>query len=465
MSSPRRWRVLAAGGFAAAAVTAMVVAAPTPAGAVPAPPAGYTLVFRDDFNGAAGTRLNETNWLYDIGTSYPGGAANWGTGEIETDDQRLGQRQHGRRRPPRDHPAAGRRRQLDLGPDRDPAHRLRRRPAASCASRRRSSSPTSPAPRPPATGRRSGRWAPRPARSARPTGRASARSTSWRTINGLSSVFGTSTADRPSRAPATRPPDSAAARCLPRLPDRLPHYGVEWDRSVTRRQLRWYRDGVVYFSLNREPGRRDDLEQRHQPRLLHHPQRGHGRRLPGRVRRRPDRGDPLRRADAGRLRRGLLRRRRQRPRAAAAATTPPPPGGTGRVRARSRPSRTTPRRGTQTEATTDAGGGQNIGCIANGDWAAVPERRLRQQRRRTSSAPGSPPARRRGERPGRGAAGQPDQRADRQLRDRQHRRLADAGGRSRRTSAAVTGVHTVFLTFTSGQPADFVNVNWFTFAH
>jgi hypothetical protein len=24
-------------------------------------------------------------------------------------------------------------------------------------------------------------------------------------------------------------------------------------------------------------------------------------------------------------------------------------------------------------------------------------------------------------------------------------------------------VHTVYLTFASGQPADFVNVNWFTF--
>ena len=77
MSPPRRWRVLAAGGFAAAAVTAMMVAAPTPAGAVPAPPAGYTLVFGDDFNGAAGTRLNDANWLYDVGTGYPGGAANW----------------------------------------------------------------------------------------------------------------------------------------------------------------------------------------------------------------------------------------------------------------------------------------------------------------------------------------------------------------------------------------------------
>ncbi len=31
--------------------------------------------------------------------------------------------------------------------------------------------------------------------------------------------------------------------------------------------------------------------------------------------------------------------------------------------------------------------------------------------------------------------------------------------------SAVTGVHDVYLTFTSGQPADFVNVNWFTFGH
>jgi hypothetical protein len=27
----------------------------------------------------------------------------------------------------------------------------------------------------------------------------------------------------------------------------------------------------------------------------------------------------------------------------------------------------------------------------------------------------------------------------------------------------VTGVHTVYLTFSSGQPADFVNVDWFRF--
>src|SRR3954462_7838564 len=43
-----------------------------------------TTVFSDDFTGASGTALNRGNWLYDIGTSYPGGAGNWGTGEVET---------------------------------------------------------------------------------------------------------------------------------------------------------------------------------------------------------------------------------------------------------------------------------------------------------------------------------------------------------------------------------------------
>ncbi|MBV2357455.1 hypothetical protein KUM39_24335 [Streptomyces sp. J2-1] len=54
--------------------------------AVPAPPSGWTTVFSDDFNGASGSGLNRANWLYDIGTgyNYPGAAANWGTGEIET---------------------------------------------------------------------------------------------------------------------------------------------------------------------------------------------------------------------------------------------------------------------------------------------------------------------------------------------------------------------------------------------
>jgi beta-glucanase (GH16 family) len=44
----------------------------------------WTLVWSDDFNGPANTGVNTANWLYDLGTSYPGGAPNWGTGEVET---------------------------------------------------------------------------------------------------------------------------------------------------------------------------------------------------------------------------------------------------------------------------------------------------------------------------------------------------------------------------------------------
>src|SRR6266508_2573501 len=75
-----RWPVLAA---AALLLAALGVAAAAEA-AVPPPPAGWSQVFLDDFNGAAGSRVNTGNWRYTTGTSYPGGPANFGTGEVET---------------------------------------------------------------------------------------------------------------------------------------------------------------------------------------------------------------------------------------------------------------------------------------------------------------------------------------------------------------------------------------------
>lgn len=47
----------------------------------PPTPAGWTQMFNEDFTGGG---LNTGTWRYDIGTSYPGGPANFGTGEIET---------------------------------------------------------------------------------------------------------------------------------------------------------------------------------------------------------------------------------------------------------------------------------------------------------------------------------------------------------------------------------------------
>ncbi|MCG5220072.1 discoidin domain-containing protein [Streptosporangium soli] len=47
-------------------------------------PGDWTEVWKDDFTGAAGTSPAGANWLLRTGTQYPGGPANWGTGEVET---------------------------------------------------------------------------------------------------------------------------------------------------------------------------------------------------------------------------------------------------------------------------------------------------------------------------------------------------------------------------------------------
>ncbi|MBA2709226.1 MAG: family 16 glycosylhydrolase [Tatlockia sp.] len=44
----------------------------------------WTLIWSDEFNKAKGTSVDETKWIYDLGTSYcPDCPPNWGTGEIE----------------------------------------------------------------------------------------------------------------------------------------------------------------------------------------------------------------------------------------------------------------------------------------------------------------------------------------------------------------------------------------------
>jgi beta-glucanase (GH16 family) len=57
--------------------------APMVQASVPAAPAGFTKIFSDDFAGAAGSTVDESKWLFSTGHGYPGGATNWGTGQIE----------------------------------------------------------------------------------------------------------------------------------------------------------------------------------------------------------------------------------------------------------------------------------------------------------------------------------------------------------------------------------------------
>lgn len=44
----------------------------------------WKTTWSDDFSGSAGTAPSAANWITSTGTNYPGGAAQWGTGEIET---------------------------------------------------------------------------------------------------------------------------------------------------------------------------------------------------------------------------------------------------------------------------------------------------------------------------------------------------------------------------------------------
>jgi hypothetical protein len=120
--------------------------------------------------------------------------------------------------------------------------------------------------------------------------------------------------------------------------------------------------------------------------------------------------------------------------------------------------------GTQTEPCGDSGGGSDVGYIANGDWLQYNQVDF------GSSAAGQFHAR-----VASGAAAGVSGLVEVRLDSRSSAPIgsvavANTGGwQSWRTvptnTAAVTGVHTVYLTFTSGQPADFVNLNWFTFGH
>ncbi|HYS39694.1 MAG TPA: thaumatin family protein [Pseudonocardiaceae bacterium] len=120
--------------------------------------------------------------------------------------------------------------------------------------------------------------------------------------------------------------------------------------------------------------------------------------------------------------------------------------------------------GTTKETTSDTGGGQDVTSIVNGSWlqynnidfgtTAATQFLVR-------VASGAPA----------GVSGLVEMRLDSRTNPAlASLAVANTGGWQSWTTLAinmspVTGTHTVFLTFSSGQPAHFVNVNWFEFGH
>ena len=142
-------------------------------------------------------------------------------------------------------------------------------------------------------------------------------------------------------------------------------------------------------------------------------------------------------------------------------TTAPPPGGRdayGTIQAESYDQQS----GLTLQSCTDSGGGQNVGAVANGDWALYQGVNF-----------GTTTAKQFYARVASGAAGGVSGLVEVRLDSLGSApvgsfSVANTGGwQSWRTVPAnisgVTGTHNVYLTFTSGQPADYVNVNWFNF--
>jgi beta-glucanase (GH16 family) len=548
--TPRR-RALATAVATLAAVGIAVVAPGTPpaSAAIPAPPAGFTLLWSDDFNGANGTGVSSANWLYDLGTSYPGGAANWGTGEVETMTNSTANvfqdgAGHLAIRPIRDASGAWTSGRIET-------QRNDFQPPAGGKLRIQASLQ-----QPNVTGAAAaGYW---PAFWAL-GGPFRGNFNNWpivgeidmmEDINGLSSEFATLHCGPgiPGTCNETTGLGSGQRACAG-CQTGFHTYALEWDKSISPQQLRWYLDGTNFFTL-----RQDQVDAASWTSATNHgymiilnlamgggfPAAFGGGPTAATVSGVPmlvdyvavyqsggggGGGDtsapsvPANLAVTGTtsssaslswsassdnvgvagydvFRNGTLATSvsgtsatvgglaasttyqftvRARDAAgnvsnqsgAVSATTAAAGGGGGgggtaygTLQAESFGSQ----QGVGVEATTDTGGGQNIAAIANGDWALY-----------RGIDFGATPARQFSGRVASGAAGGVSGLVEVRLDNRANApigsfAIANTGGwQAWRTVpaniSAVTGVHDVYLTFTSGQPADFVNVNWFSFGH
>ncbi|GAB3466407.1 carbohydrate-binding protein [Actinophytocola sediminis] len=456
-----RSRRLIAAGAAAAAVLAVFPPTSPALATVPPPDSGWTQVWADDFDGSAGTLPSSSNWIYDIGHGYPGGPANWGTGEIAYHT---------------DNPAnlsvdgSG---NLRITPLRDGAGNWT---SARIETRRGDFRPPSGGvlriegrvQMPNITGTEAlGYW---PAFWALGS---PYRGNYWNwpgigefdimeNVNGINSVWAVLHCGVAPGGPCNENNGLGASRACPgsSCQSAFHTYRFEWDQSVSPNQLRWYVDGQQFHSISQSQLPADTWNQ-----MTTHA--GYfillnlaiGGAFPDGV---AGRATPVTETVPGRpmlvdyvavWSRG------------GGGTDPeePPPGDGGSAYDRLEAENFQQQSGLQTGGTTDAGGGSYVGWAANGDWARYDDIDF-----------GSTPARQFVARVASGATGGVSGLVEVRLGSRTATPIGSfsvgntGGWETWRSVPAnispTTGVHDVFLTFTSGQPADFVNLNWFTFA-
>jgi hypothetical protein len=442
--------------------------------AVPGAPAGMTTVFSDDFTGAAGSGLNTANWLYDTGTSYPGGAGNWGTGEVETvTNSTANVYQDGSGdlviKPIRD--AAGNwtsgrveTQRTDFAAPAGGKVRLEARiqqPNVSGAA---------------AAGYWPAFWS--MGAAARPAG-----ATNWPSIgewdimediNGLSSVFGTLHCGVDPGGPCNETTglgsgQHACAGCQTGFHT----YAVEYDRSVSPEQMRFYLDGVNYFTVSASQVDATTWANATQHGMFMILNVAMGGAFPAAFG-----GGPTAATQSG-VPMLVDYVAVYESSGSGGGTTPPtttpttPPTTTPTTPPTTPPTGTTRDAYSQIQAEsydasagvateTCSEGGQDVGYIANGDWMQYNNVNfgtggVKDFLARVASGAAS------------GISGLVEVRVDsRSNAPIGSFAVASTGGWQTWQSvagnvSAVTGTHTVYLTFTSGQPNDYVNVNWFQF--
>ncbi|MFD8913722.1 glycoside hydrolase family 16 protein [Streptomyces sp. NPDC059575] len=453
--SVRRALVAAIGTLGLAAVAAATGVVPADASA-PAPSAGWSQVFLDDFDGAAGSGVNTSNWQYDIGTSYPGAAANWGTGEVETMTSST------------NNVALDGNGNLLITPRRDGS--------GNWTSGRIETKRTDF--QPPAGGKLRVQ-----ARIQLPNVTGAAAKGYWpafwmlgapfrgnywnwpsvgeldimENVQGLNTDWSTVHCGTNPGGPCNETTGiGGSTSCTGTTCQAGFHtYAMEWDRSTGPEEIRFYLDGVNFHTVraNQVDATTWANATNHGYFIILNVAMGGG--FPGAFGGGPDGGTepghPMTVDYVQVLQSG-------------GGTTPPPSGGGrdayGTIQAESYDSQS----GTTTESTTDTGGGQDIGYVSGGDWALYKGVDF-----------GSTPATQFRARVASGAADGVSGLVEVRLDSRSNAPIGSfavgntGGWQTWRTVPAnissVTGKHDVYLTFTSGQPADFVNVNWFGFGH
>ncbi|GAB3982905.1 glycoside hydrolase family 16 protein [Actinoallomurus acanthiterrae] len=441
--------------LAVAGAAATAVSRPAHASAPGAPP-GWTTVFTDDFNGPAGSGVDTANWQYTTGTSYPGGPANFGTGEVETmtsstSNVSLDGSGNLRITPQRDGAGnwtSGRieTRRTDFQPPAGGKLRVEARIQM-----------------PNVTGAAAHGYWPAFWMLGAPY-----RGNWWNwpgigeldimeNVQGINNEWATMHCGTSPGGPCNETTGIGGQRaCSPTTCQADFHtYALEWDRSTSPEQMRFYLDGVNFHTV-----RADQVDATTWANATNH---GYfiilnvamGGGFPAAYGGGPDSGtvpgSPMLVDYVAAWQTG-------------GGGTTPPPSGSHDAYAPIQAESYDQQSGLSTETTTDSGGGQDVGSIANGDWALYKGVDF-----------GSTAATQFYARVASGAAGGVSGLVEVRLDDRANAPIgsfavANTGGwQSWRTVpaniAGVTGVHDVYLTFTSGQPADFVNVNWFDFGH